>query len=299
MASLFELVLESAPPALRAKLLDEASTMAARLEELVARASRQWPAMSVSTPLLASMIARHLARGSDGDLAPMMEELYLACACAAGDGQAIAELERRCFSVIDPALSAMKVGALSDEVKQLLRTRLFVAPPHGPPRIVEYAGRGNLRVLVRVAAIRAALNFLRDAAPRAGDRKYEEVADLLVREDNPELALIWKDSKDAFKQALEGAVSVLQPRERTLLRLQLLDGLSIDQVARIFGVHRATAARWLVKARRRVSDEVQRRLSEKLRVSPDEIEAIARAFERRLDLSLSRILRSMSSEPPP
>jgi len=50
-------------------------------------------------------------------------------------------------------------------------------------------------------------------------------------------------------------------RERTLLRMPLVDRLNIDRLGVIYRVNRATVARWLVAIRRRLFEEVRRELA--------------------------------------
>ena len=79
--------------------------------------------------------------------------------------------------------------------------------------------------------------------------------------------------------------------ERAVLKLHYLDGLSIDEVGVAYRVSRATAARWLAKARARVVDETQRRLSEKLGRSAPNADSLLAMVQSELHLSLSRIIR--------
>ena len=48
---------------------------------------------------------------------------------------------------------------------------------------------------------------------------------------------------EAFAKAIAG----LDARERGLLRLHVVHGLSATAIAGVFGVHRATAKRWLAE----------------------------------------------------
>jgi len=54
------------------------------------------------------------------------------------------------------------------------------------------------------------------------------------------------------------------PRERNLLRYQVLDRLGIDHIGALHGVHRVTAARWIAHARRALIEGVRRRLQDRL-----------------------------------
>lgn len=96
-----------------------------------------------------------------------------------------------------------------------------------------------------------------------------------------------REFADAFKSVL----STLEPEERAVLKLHHLDGLSIEQVGVAYKVSRATAARWLAKARARVVEEMQARLEEKLGRSAPKPESVLALVHSDLNLSLSKFMR--------
>lgn len=262
----------------------------ARVVERIVRAGR---AAMPDLALDDAAVARHLARRLDGeDAAEALDaaELYLACACATGNAGALAEFERRYFATLPAALSRLALARDEiDEVMQGLRVRLFVAED-GAPRVVGYAGHGQLGGLVRVAAIRAGLNLLRQRGKLEHDADgFEE---LPVAADDPELARLKAQHRGAFKAAFEDAVRGLEPRERSLLGLAIVKGLGIDKVATIYGVHRATAARWISQARASLTRAVQVGLGERLGVRVDDVAGLLPLVESQLELSLERLLRT-------
>lgn len=91
------------------------------------------------------------------------------------------------------------------------------------------------------------------------------------------------------RRLFETAIGALPARDRTLLRLNLVDGLTIDELARMYQMHRATAARQLEHARGAVATATRLHLA--ATVPPDELEEVARLVASQLDLSLSRVLR--------
>jgi RNA polymerase sigma-70 factor (ECF subfamily) len=71
----------------------------------------------------------------------------------------------------------------------------------------------------------------------------------------------------------------------------LLDELSIDELATIYRVHRATCARWLSDAREQVRKQTRRRLLERLGTPAAELDSFMRYLDSDLELSLPRLLR--------
>ena len=62
-------------------------------------------------------------------------------------------------------------------------------------------------------------------------------------------------------------------------------------IGSIYRVHRATASRWLVRAREALLDGVRRSLMDQLGANAAEVESILVLVHSQLDLSLSRILK--------
>ncbi|HEY5921659.1 MAG TPA: hypothetical protein VIV11_08305 [Kofleriaceae bacterium] len=265
--------------------------------DIIERGRAAHAQITVSTDALVPLVFQRL----EGEERPEQldaEELFLACACALGDATAIATFERRYFPVIPAALSRLALSRDEvAEVEQTMRMRLFVASgPGAPPRVVGYAGQGRLGGLLRVAAVRAGLNLLRDRGrlDASGDGDLEDVP---IAADNPELAKLKAQQRAAFKAAFEEAIASLTPRERGLLDLAIVKRKGIDKLSAIYGVHRATAARWVTSARDNLTRAVHRILSAKLGVPAGELDNLLPLVESQVELSLERMLRSRSDEP--
>ena len=91
---------------------------------------------------------------------------------------------------------------------------------------------------------------------------------------------------------VRGAIGDLPARQRSLLALAIVKGLGVDRIGAIYGVHRATAARWVVAARQELTRAVRRALHVRLRVPDHEIGDMVPLVESQLELSLERILSS-------
>ena len=148
------------------------------LEEAIAHAwsvaREAWPALEVA----AADFAAHLGRVS-GDAAnpsAAIEELattdlYLACAALRGDQRALTLIEAHAFGEIQSAAAAVRASdSDAEEVKQIVRTILFVADVARAASIGEYAGRGTLRGWVRVIATREFLRLRRKASKETRSR---------------------------------------------------------------------------------------------------------------------------------
>jgi RNA polymerase sigma-70 factor, ECF subfamily len=214
------------------------------------------------------------------------EDVAWATALAAGDRVALERYERELAPAI--AAQARKRGCTDDEVgelQQILRARLFVGDGDGPA-IARYEGRSPLRAWILVAAMREAVR-MRQRAAREPATDFESLLEIADRDDAVKPAMDKERYRAAFRGAFRTAITELAPRERTILRMHLLDGLTIDEVGAAHGVHRATAARWLEQAREAVSRNVRRDLMKQLGVDPFETDDLLRWVQSRIDVSLS------------
>ena len=84
-----------------------------------------WPAGWVDEERLNAWIAERSDGADPTTLAARRDDLYLACACAAGNEDAIRAFEGRHFVEVDRALARMRqVDISADEVRQRLREKL-------------------------------------------------------------------------------------------------------------------------------------------------------------------------------
>ena len=79
-------------------------------------------------------------------------------------------------------------------------------------------------------------------------------------------------------------------KEQKLLRMSVVDGLTVDRIALVYQVHRATAARWVQAVRQKLLDTIYRRLGEELRLSPAELDSLTAVMHSELQVSLAGLL---------
>ena len=260
------------------------------LEREVARALEAWPGIAVTAGDLAAAIAR-LAGGTDVAAAVTglrLDELVLAQACARADARALAHFETGYLSKVRGFLARHAAREADDEVRQLLRERLLLPRPDGPPRIADYSGRGSLSGWLRVAALRVASNL------RRGERPTQELDDAdgqqALAHAAPELVLLEQRFAVPFRAALRDAFLGLDPEERTVLKLHFWDGLTVEQLGPILGVSRATAGRRLIAARRALEAVTIDLLGDRTQAPPSELRSALRVLVSRLDVSLRTLI---------
>lgn len=269
----------------------------AELAAAYGAARLRWPTLDLPEAIFRGALLARLRSGEGPEAVRAMHaaELYLACACAEGSAEAARLLDEHYLSALRGSL--LRVDAAPEfcaEALQLLRQKLLVRQEGTPPRIATYNGRSPLGAWLRAAAVRTALNLRRDRGRAAAPLRPLDEADGLAVSD-PELAYIQAEHRLAVKEALAAAVSTLSQRQRTLLRLHLVEGLGIDPLSAIYGAHRATVARWIAAARAALLQELGRALSQQKGVGAAELGVFLGAIGSRLELSLSRLLRDESS----
>ena len=176
-----------------------------------------------------------------------------------------------------------------DEAKQIVRQVLVVKPRSGdaPSAAVgDYSGRGELGGWLRIALGRAnwcsRSPIARSASPKRGPTSFDAVAGQRRRSRDrlPEDALSKRIQKESFAPP---PLALLDADERRLLRYSVCERLSIDDIARLDGVHRATAARQVARARVRLTEETRRVLGERLKLDTTELQSVLRLIESQVE----------------
>jgi RNA polymerase sigma-70 factor (ECF subfamily) len=264
--------------------------------------SRSWQTGRAALPELevtCESFVRHLAPHVAGEqiaesLAKLhAAEFYLACACAAGQPAALAVFEERYLSHVGMFLGRMKPQpAFVDEVRQVLRDKLFVGPK---PKILEYSGRGELNNWLRVVTTRTALNLQRrrmEILDNGSSSPSRQVP--ASPQSDPELGYIKERYRAAFQAALSASVASLSQEQRNLLRLHFMQGVTLDELATLFHVHRTTIARRIAQTRDAILQQMRDQLEAQLRVDSSELASLMGLMRSQIDLSISRLLHSIT-----
>ncbi len=243
----------------------------------------------------ASTLCERLAQEGAPSLGKLhTSDLFLSWAICQGLPGFAEILLQRYHSDLLAALRKIGLSATEvEEARQTLTEKVLVAANGKEPAIRGYAGRGPLGAWLRTAAVRTGLSIARS-------RKTHEKADALdllpATEADPELQLLKEKYRAEFSSALKEALLELGVRERNLLRQHYLDGLSSSELASLYKVHKATAARWVVAARDALADSAKQLLRGRLNVSPTELESIARLVRSDLHVSIGRLLMRSGSQ---
>ena len=278
-----------APHVARSGVLQPGPALEAALGNALSVARAAWPELSIGEDAYLPYLAVRMEEPDDLERLKV-EDLYAACACVRKDPRAISGIEARYFGDVDAALRKMNLpNAKIDDVKQSIRRQLFVGEDGQPPRIAPSNGRGELRGWLRVTAVRGALKVIRKEK-RETVASDDAIFEAGTSGADPELAYIKEVFRDKFRAAFQAALDGLDDRDKTLLRQHVVDGLSIDDLAALHQVHRATAARWLAKGKETLLERTRKTFMQHARISRGECDSILRMVQSQLDQTIRRRL---------
>jgi RNA polymerase sigma-70 factor (ECF subfamily) len=253
-------------------------------DEIWREGTARWPEIEIDPELM----ARHLGRLSperEGPAGP--SERFLVAACIAGVPAALVAFDRDLIAQVPRFIARIDNSpAFGAEVAQLVREKLLLAPF---ARLREYSGAGPLAGWVRIVASRTALELKRRGHAEA--RRNVDLAREVARVPAfSEWELLRDKYRESVEAALREALAGLPAQDRMVLRLYVIGRKNIAEIGKVFGVHRATVARWIQAAESRIFSETVARLEGSAGISKAECESIARGLVSRLDISLEKLL---------
>ncbi len=252
------------------------------------RAVARWGALGVTRARFAAYVLERAPRSTSAVSALCLEDLYLACGCVDGQRAALVAFDAQLLPHIRPRLR--RGSATPSEVtewEQRLRVRLLVPEEGKAPRLATYSGKAPLTHWLRVAATRVALNARRG---KVADGSLQHERLLRTDEAGAEVALLRRRYQPEFSAAFKAALSGLSVRERTLLRLHVLDGVGIDSLAKMRRVHRSTAARWIAEIRAELLERTREELRGRLAAGRSTVDELMRLLRSQLDVSIGQFL---------
>jgi RNA polymerase sigma-70 factor, ECF subfamily len=252
----------------------------------LADGQQAWPGIALGAEALADHVRE--VGIDDVALAARGADLFIAAACAAGDQAAILRFDAQYLARLEPYVARLQVPAeLLGEVQQQARMAILLDPK---PLIRSYRGSGPLLAWVRVIVVRTALALLRVARPPHRGNDLEILDRLISPALGPDAHAVKERYRGRLQTALRDALVTLSDHDKTLLRLHFVDGLGVDAIGRIYHVHRATAARWLVNLRKQVLHQVRRALDLPGNPTSSELRSLVDLLKGELELSLQAIL---------
>jgi RNA polymerase sigma-70 factor (ECF subfamily) len=193
--------------------------------------------------------------------------------CLAGEPAALARLDDHLRAPVPRLRGLGLTPSAIDDVLAEVRARLLAGA------LAKFEDRGALAGYVRAMVVRLAIDRLRAERPTAPVDEIDQIAAFAV---NLEAELTKRAHVDVVKTAFRAAWQDVPAHQRLLLSQQVLDRLSVDEIAALHGVHRATAARRCVAAREALLARLRAGLRDALGVDTETAESILFTVASRL-----------------
>ena len=276
------------------ELLDTDPSLAQKFTDACAAIAQRYPSAALDETFASYIAERLLKQAALATALPRLriEDLFLTWRAQRGDAAAINDFESAHAGLLAQLTSRFH-RLPADELRQRLRIRLFVADGAASPRIAEFSGFGFLENWLKVTATRTFIDISRSEKRRLLEDELDD-ADLfgLATPGEPGMEPYRAQLRTAVKRAFSSAVAALAPRERNFLRNAHVDKLTLDQIAALYSVHRATVARTLAHARAQIIEGTRAAVVGELGIAADQLDSAVRLLDSRFELSLSRVLRS-------
>lgn len=190
-------------------------------------------------------------------------ELLLALACAQGDEQAWRDFmgEYRPF-LQSLARQIAKNETVAEELVEMAYTQLYGLREVEGKRVSKfaaYSGRGSLKGWLRAVIFQLSVDHHRSQNRFVQPEEEQQLERLspAVAPTSPE-SINSSKYQNATEQALKQALKQLDSRLKLVLSYYYYDNWTLKQIGQLFGVHEATASRWLQKAQQDVRQLVEK-----------------------------------------
>ena len=234
---------------------------------------------------LADAAAYIRERASERELsARQVRELSLAHACVRGHDEANAAL----LEIVHEVAPKVRWPE-ADEGDRAARiwAHVMSEDANGACRLATFDGRGPLAAWLRVVAARLAQR----ERPRADAEldAEEGLAAWWATAAAAERDLIKDIYVDRVREAFRESVSSLDEADRVLLHLHYRRGVSLENLTRVYGVHRVTLSRRLGSARKQILERAVSAMTKSTAMTEHECRSLLRTLRSRLELSLGSV----------
>jgi RNA polymerase sigma-70 factor (ECF subfamily) len=219
-----------------------------------------------------------------------LEDLALACGCAAGDEAAWEHFVLTFRPVLYRSAAAIDPSGGARDLADSLYAELFGLAAEGGDRkslFRYFQGRSSLATWLRAVLSQRHVDRIR------ADKRWEPLPEA---DATPAPSAGTPDpDRGRFAAmvaaALQSAVEALVPRDRLRLAWYYAHDMTLAEIGRALGEHEATVSRNLSKARRQIREHVEHQLGREHGLGPREIaECLASAAGDTADLDLRDVL---------
>jgi RNA polymerase sigma-70 factor (ECF subfamily) len=269
----------------------DTADLAGFLGALYARGRDAYPKLCVSEDAFGRCLARSMGDRPIQSLDSLaIEDLYLVCACLERARGAVDAFETAYAKVIRRAVSRIvPAGEDRADAEQRVRQHLLVGAAGGEPALAKYPGRAPLAKWIPVVAIRMAISLNRS---ETAERKLRHKAAAEAMEASPEDLLMRAELRSAIEPAVAEALDRLTKRDRLILRLYLVGGMSLSAIGVTLGLSQQAVSKRLANARKELLEDIRTDVARRLNITATELSSVMRFVASQLDVNVSRALGS-------
>jgi RNA polymerase sigma-70 factor len=203
------------------------------------------------------------------------EDLFLAIACSQEDRVAWEHFADDYLPVLRHfAAQACGNSSEGEDLAQEIAAKML----EEKKRLAGYNGRGSLAGWLRVAVSHAAVDRFRRMRRQVSleDLQDSAMQNALAGQGRIEEETLDSHWGQVISDVASEQISKLSARDRLLLGLYYLRGVPLKTIGRQFGIHEATASRWLDRLRQGIRKQVERELRKKYGLRAGEIQSMWR-----------------------
>jgi len=190
-----------------------------------------------------------------------LEDLALACACAAGDDQAWEHFVLTERPLLYRAADALDPGGSARDLADSLYAELFGLRDREGERqslFRYFHGRSSLTTWLRAVLAQRYVDRLR--THRRLDALPDEESSAALQAPGRPIEPDRYRYLELMRRSLERAVASLPARDRLRLACYYAQELTLAETGRVLGEHEATSSRQLARTRRTIREDVERQL---------------------------------------
>jgi RNA polymerase sigma-70 factor (ECF subfamily) len=260
------------------------------LQRLTERAESEWPHFRLERLAFRQRLMRDFEAWDD-DIAVLLQlhvaDLYLALACELGTSAAITSFATIHLAGLDMHLKRFRRSSLRvDDLRREMEDTLLFGKGDRPGRIGQYRGRGPLKNFVAATARNITLTMLRSERRRARNVDVLTETSMLSRIPAP---IASARNESAVRDAVRSALLELDRRQRTVVRLHVVQGVTLTQIGRMLKVNQSTVSRTLDAALRFLQRKLRRELRDGCGMTESEMLSVIRDVRCTIELNWSHI----------
>lgn len=269
----------------------DAAQIALVIEEKWKVGNSTFPHIEVSLENFESALGRHakLCVSVLGSI--HAADFFIVVGALQKDPKALRALEELHLAQLHLGLLRWTTEERALDVVSSVREALVVGSKGHNPKLQSYAGTIPLSAWLRLVARRTLISASRRQTPSFVDDSGGALEHIEDQRATPEHEVLIRRHRLHVQSAIESACADLSVSERDLLRWHLVDGLGIDAIAPMLGVHRATTARMIHRAKSLLRRTIRQELRAQLKIGESSLDSLLASLEDEIEFSISKVLK--------